>query len=214
MNDEQLNELTFDQQGLIPAIIQDVETGDVLTLAYMNKESLDKTLETGETWFFSRKRQQLWHKGETSGNRQIVKEIRYDCDADALLVKVEPFGPACHTGSRSCFNQTLKDRDAPDPIGLNELAGLIKQRREEAKEGSYTTYLFQEGLDKMLKKVGEETSEVIIGAKNHAHDEMVWEIADLTYHTLVLMELMGVSVADIKEELAKRHNVKEGAVNE
>ncbi|QKY71145.1 bifunctional phosphoribosyl-AMP cyclohydrolase/phosphoribosyl-ATP diphosphatase HisIE [Lentibacillus sp. CBA3610] len=214
MYDKQLNELTFDQQGLIPAIIQDAETAEVLTLAYMNKESLNKTLETGETWFFSRKRRELWHKGETSGNRQLVKNIRYDCDADSLLVMVEPLGPTCHTGNQSCFYHTLQERDRPDQMGLNELAALIKQRRNEAKEDSYTTYLFNEGIDKILKKVGEETSEVIIGAKNNDHDEIVWEMADLTYHTLVLMELMGVPITDIKQELAKRHTVKEGSADE
>lgn len=214
MDDKQLNKLTFDQQGLIPAIIQEVDTAEVLTLAYMNKEALNKTLETGETWFFSRKRQELWHKGETSGNRQLVKDIRFDCDADSLLVTVEPLGPACHTGNRSCFHHPLEHRDTPDQMGLSELATLISQRRDEAKEGSYTTYLFEEGIDKILKKVGEETSEVIIGAKNNNHVEMVWEIADLTYHTLVLMKLMGVSTSDIKQELAKRHAAKEVSTND
>ncbi|WP_010529312.1 bifunctional phosphoribosyl-AMP cyclohydrolase/phosphoribosyl-ATP diphosphatase HisIE [Lentibacillus jeotgali] len=214
MYDEQLNKLTFDQQGLIPAIIQDAETAEVLTLAYMNKESLNRTLETGETWFYSRKRQELWHKGATSGNKQHVKTIRYDCDADTLLVLVEPLGPVCHTGEKSCFYSTLQKIESPDQMGLNELAALIRQRRKEANEGSYTTYLFEEGIDKILKKVGEETSEVIIGAKNNDHSEMTWEIADLTYHTLVLMDLMGVSISDIKQELAKRHAVKEGSTNE
>lgn len=211
MYDQQLNELTFDQQSLIPAVIQEADTGEVLTLAYMNKESLNKTLETGETWFFSRKRQQLWHKGDSSGNRQLVKEIRYDCDADSLLVKVDPLGPACHTGNKSCFYNTLQESDTPDQMGLNELTALIRQRRDEANEESYTAHLFNEGIDKILKKIGEETSEVIIGAKNNVHDEMVWEIADLTYHTLVLMELMGVSVSDIKQELSKRHVRKNSA---
>ncbi|TMN22516.1 bifunctional phosphoribosyl-AMP cyclohydrolase/phosphoribosyl-ATP diphosphatase HisIE [Lentibacillus cibarius] len=210
MYNEQLNKITFDEQGLVPAIIQDVVTGKVLTHAYMNKESLEKTLATNETWFYSRKRQQLWHKGETSGNRQQVKEIRYDCDADALLVTVEPMGPACHTGKPTCFHHTLKENDAAEQMTPSELADLIRKRRKEAEEGSYTTYLFTEGIDKILKKVGEETSEVIIGAKNNSHDEMVWEIADLTYHTLVLMELMGVSITDIQQALAERHAVKEG----
>ncbi|RYG74280.1 bifunctional phosphoribosyl-AMP cyclohydrolase/phosphoribosyl-ATP diphosphatase HisIE [Lentibacillus lipolyticus] len=210
MYNEQLNKITFDEQGLVPAIIQDAGTGKVLTHAYMNEESLKKTLETNETWFYSRKRQQLWHKGETSGNRQHVREIRYDCDADALLVKVQPLGPACHTGKSTCFHHTLKENDAAAQMTSSELAELIKKRRAEAKEGSYTTYLFSEGIDKILKKVGEETSEVIIGAKNNNHEEMVWEIADLTYHTLVLMELMGVSITDIQQALAERHAVKEG----
>src|SRR5699024_9873229 len=215
MDDEQLKELTVDKDGLIPAIIQDVRTNDVLTLAYMNKESLAKTIESGETWFFSRKRQELWHKGETSGNRQLVRDIRYDCDADSLLVKVAPLGPACHTGQKTCFYHTLLNRDdTPEEITLSELAALIRQRRHEAREESYTTYLFDKGIDKILKKVGEETSEVIIGAKNADRDEIVWEMADLTYHTLVLMELMGVSISDIKQELAKRHAAKEGSDNE
>ncbi|HLR60973.1 MAG TPA: bifunctional phosphoribosyl-AMP cyclohydrolase/phosphoribosyl-ATP diphosphatase HisIE [Lentibacillus sp.] len=214
MYDEQLNRLTFDQQGLIPAIIQDAETAEVLTLAYMNKESLQKTLETGETYFYSRQRQELWHKGETSGNRQIVRTIRFDCDSDSLLVMVEPLGPACHTGKKSCFYNMLQEHDTRDQMGINELTNLISQRRNEASEGSYTAYLFEEGIDKILKKIGEETSEVIIGAKNNDHEEMTWEIADLTYHTLVLMELMGVSISDIKQELDKRHAVKEGSANE
>ncbi|ALX49203.1 bifunctional phosphoribosyl-AMP cyclohydrolase/phosphoribosyl-ATP diphosphatase HisIE [Lentibacillus amyloliquefaciens] len=214
MYNQQLRGLTFDQQGLIPAIIQDDETKEVLTLAYMNKESLNKTLDTGETWFFSRTRQELWHKGETSGNRQLVKEIRFDCDADSLLVKVKSLGPACHTGENSCFYNTLEARNTPEEMGLNELAALISERRHETKEDSYTTYLFHEGIDKILKKIGEETSEVIIGAKNNDREEMQWEIADLTYHTLVLMELMGVSISDIKLELAKRHAVKEDNSNE
>ncbi|SFE15230.1 phosphoribosyl-ATP pyrophosphatase /phosphoribosyl-AMP cyclohydrolase [Lentibacillus persicus] len=214
MNNEKLRELNFDHQGLIPAIIQDDTTKEVLTLAYMNAESLNKTLETGETWFFSRSRQELWHKGETSGNRQRVKEISYDCDADSLLVNVKPLGPACHTGEKSCFYNTLKARETTEEMGLNELASLISQRRKEAKEGSYTTYLFNEGIDKILKKIGEETSEVIIGAKNNDQEEMTWEIADLTYHTLVLMELMNVSTSDVKQELAKRHAVKGNDRNE
>lgn len=211
MYNQQLRGLTFDQQGLIPAIIQDDETKEVLTLAYMNKESLNKTLDTGETWFFSRTRQELWHKGETSGNRQLVKEIRFDCDADSLLVKVKPLGSACHTGKNSCFHNTLEAPNTPEEMGLNELAALISERRHEAKEDSYTTYLFHEGIDKILKKIGEETSEVIIGAKNNDREEIQWEIADLTYHTLVLMELMGVSISDIKLELAERHAVKESS---
>ncbi|MFD2760048.1 bifunctional phosphoribosyl-AMP cyclohydrolase/phosphoribosyl-ATP diphosphatase HisIE [Lentibacillus juripiscarius] len=209
MWDEQLNELTFDEQGLIPAIIQDMETGNVLTHAYMNRESLEITLETGETWFYSRKRRKVWHKGETSGNRQKIHEIRYDCDQDALLIKVHPLGPACHTGEPTCFHHTLKEADPTGQMTLNELAALIKKRRADAEEGSYTTYLFSEGMDKILKKIGEETSEVIIGAKNNSRDEMIWEIADLSYHTLVLMELMDISISEIRQELAKRHTAKE-----
>ncbi|GAA0431288.1 bifunctional phosphoribosyl-AMP cyclohydrolase/phosphoribosyl-ATP diphosphatase HisIE [Lentibacillus halophilus] len=211
MYDEQLNSLTFDEYGLIPAIVQDAETGSILTHAYMNKESLEKTLQTGETWFYSRQRQKLWHKGEESGNTQQVKEITSDCDQDALLVKVQPVGPACHTGEASCFHHVLQNSNAAEQMTLSELANLIKKRRAETEEGSYTTYLFSEGIDKILKKVGEETSEVIIGAKNNSRDEMVWEIADLSYHTLVLMELMDVSISEIREELAKRHSEKEGS---
>ncbi|MFD1038285.1 bifunctional phosphoribosyl-AMP cyclohydrolase/phosphoribosyl-ATP diphosphatase HisIE [Virgibacillus byunsanensis] len=205
-----LNQLSFDQQGLIPAIVQDAKTGKVLTLAYMNELSIIKTLETNETWFFSRKRNQLWNKGETSGNKQFVKEITYDCDADSLLVQVDPVGPACHTGSESCFNQTLYAGDTQIRETVQQLVTAIKGRRNDPKEGSYTTYLFQEGIDKILKKVGEEASEVIIGAKNDDKEEVTWEIADLTYHTLVLMELLDLSIDDIKQELYKRHIQKVG----
>lgn len=202
--------LSFDENGLIPAIVQNATTGAVLTLAYMNKESLTRTLKTGETWFFSRKREQLWNKGETSGNKQLVKKITYDCDADALLIHVDPLGPACHVGEDSCFHNTLFQDD--DRLPYDVIATLpikIKERREQPVEGSYTTYLFNEGIDKVLKKVGEEASEVIIGAKNNNQEEVTWEIADLTYHTLVLMELLDVSVNDIKQELYKRHLQKE-----
>src|SRR5690625_4700418 len=208
-------ELSFDDNGLIPAVVQDVQTKKVLTLAYMNEASLQKTMETKETWFFSRKRQTLWNKGETSGNKQLVKDIRFDCDNDALLVMVEPLGPACHTGEESCFHNSLFPQNKP--IEDNDIALLtdkIKERRSNPKEGSYTTYLFNEGIDKILKKVGEETSEVIIGAKNNDKQEVTWEIADLTYHTLVLMELLDVSVADIKDELRKRHMQKAGNQDE
>ncbi|WP_077356499.1 bifunctional phosphoribosyl-AMP cyclohydrolase/phosphoribosyl-ATP diphosphatase HisIE [Virgibacillus halodenitrificans] len=207
-------QLNFDDNDLIAAIVQNANTGKVLTLAYMNKEALQRTIETKETWFYSRKRQQLWNKGETSGNKQQVKKITFDCDADALLVQVEPLGPACHTGSESCFTNTLYQQEEVNNTVIPDLVSRIQNRRNNPKEGSYTTYLFNEGIDKILKKVGEEASEVIIGAKNNDKQEVTWEIADLTYHSLVLMELLGVSISDIKKELRKRHIQKEGGKDE
>jgi phosphoribosyl-ATP pyrophosphohydrolase/phosphoribosyl-AMP cyclohydrolase len=180
----------------------------------MNEASLKKTMETKETWFFSRKRQELWNKGETSGNKQIVKHISFDCDSDALLVQVEPLGPACHTGEDTCFHNILYQDGEMESDVIPMLTNKIKDRRNNPEEGSYTTYLFNKGLDKILKKVGEETSEVIIGAKNNDKQELIWEIADLIYHTLVLMELLDVSVSDIKSELHKRHIQKEGNQDE
>lgn len=209
-----INQLSFDENGLIPAIIQNFKTGEVLTLAYMNETSLNKTLQTGETWFFSRKRQQLWNKGETSGNKQIVKNISYDCDADSLLVQVNPMGPVCHTGNDTCFFQTLFSDEIQTRNVIHQLTKKVNERKKQPVDGSYTTYLFTEGIDKVLKKVGEEASEVIIGAKNHDKQEVTWEIADLTYHTLVLMELLDVTVEDIKHELYGRHIAKEGNKNE
>ncbi|MYL58878.1 bifunctional phosphoribosyl-AMP cyclohydrolase/phosphoribosyl-ATP diphosphatase HisIE [Virgibacillus halodenitrificans] len=208
------SQLNFDDNDLIAAIVQNADTGKVLTLAYMNKEALQRTIETKETWFYSRKRQQLWNKGETSGNKQQVKKITFDCDADALLVQVEPLGPACHTGSESCFTNTLYQQEEVNNTVIPDLVSRIQNRRNNPKEGSYTTYLFNEGIDKILKKVGEEASEVIIGAKNNDKQEVTWEIADLTYHSLVLMELLGVSISDIKKELRKRHIQKEGGMDE
>ncbi|ASK61422.1 bifunctional phosphoribosyl-AMP cyclohydrolase/phosphoribosyl-ATP pyrophosphatase [Virgibacillus phasianinus] len=208
----QIDQLTFDESGLIPAIIQDATTGDVLMLGYMNQESLTKTLETKETWFFSRSRQTLWNKGATSGNRQTVQSIAFDCDVDSLLIQVDPQGPACHTGEPTCFYRDLftnKNKSVNRNV-VHDVTNKIKQRRENPVDGAYTTYLFNEGIDKVLKKVGEETSEVIIGAKNNDKQEVVWEIADLTYHTLVLMEMLGVSINDIKAELNERHIQKEG----
>ncbi|WP_156290284.1 bifunctional phosphoribosyl-AMP cyclohydrolase/phosphoribosyl-ATP diphosphatase HisIE [Oceanobacillus salinisoli] len=207
--DINIENLKFDDNGLIPAIVQDADSGKVLTLAYMNQDSLRKTLETNETWFFSRSRQELWNKGETSGNKQQINKISYDCDADALLVQVTPLGPACHTGKETCFHNTLYTKDEPSQEIISQVVAKITERRENPIEGSYTNYLFNEGLDKILKKVGEETTEVIIGAKNNDKTELTNEIADLTYHTLVLMELLGVSVTDIKEELKNRHVVKD-----
>lgn len=206
MMEEILNQLTWQKDGLIPAIIQDAETKEVLMLAYMNEQSLRKTIETRETWFFSRSRQELWHKGETSGNRQVVKQINYDCDGDALLIYVEPKGPACHTGKISCF---FNDIISTKPI-IQQLIERIANRVKEPVEGSYTTYLLNEGIDKILKKIGEEASEIIIAAKNDDEDELIWEIADFIYHTLVLMQLKNITVEQIYAELANRFNVEAG----
>lgn len=183
------NLLKFDDQGLIPAVVQDFNSGQVLMVAYMNREALKLTINKGEAHFYSRSRRSLWHKGETSGNTQEVKEIFYDCDGDTLLLQVVPRGPACHTGKMSCFYRTI-DGDEQSAGGgiLDELAAVIKQRKKERPEGSYTTYLFDKGLDKILKKVGEETAEVIIAAKNPNNDEIIYETSDLIYHLLVLLE--------------------------
>ncbi|RKQ33175.1 bifunctional phosphoribosyl-AMP cyclohydrolase/phosphoribosyl-ATP diphosphatase HisIE [Oceanobacillus halophilus] len=204
-----IDKIKFDENGLVPAIVQNAETGKVLTLAYMNADSLQKTLQTNETWFFSRSRQELWNKGETSGNKQQINKISYDCDADSLLVQVIPLGPACHTGQETCFHHDLYTKDEPSLEIIPQVVAKITERRENPIEGSYTNYLFNEGIDKILKKIGEETSEVIIGAKNNDKKEVTSEIADLTYHTLVLMELLDVSINDIKGELKKRHVQKD-----
>ncbi|NTU26144.1 bifunctional phosphoribosyl-AMP cyclohydrolase/phosphoribosyl-ATP diphosphatase HisIE [Bacillus tequilensis] len=206
---KQADELRFNEDGLIPAIVQDAASKEVLTLAYMNKESYEKTLETKETWFYSRSRQELWHKGETSGNTQAVKGIRYDCDQDALLVLVEPSGPACHTGSYSCFTQEQTEEQAAGRFDImNELERVIAERQAEMPEGAYTTYLFREGVDKILKKVGEEASEVIIAAKNRDHEELKWEAADLLYHLLVLLREQALPLDDVLDVLKKRHTEK------
>lgn len=206
---KQADELRFNEDGLIPAIVQDAASKEVLTLAYMNKESYEKTLETKETWFYSRSRQALWHKGETSGNTQAVKGIRYDCDQDALLVLVEPSGPACHTGSYSCFTKEQAEEQAVCRFGImNELERVIAERQAEMPEGAYTTYLFREGVDKILKKVGEEASEVIIAAKNRDHEELKWEAADLLYHLLVLLREQALPLDDVLDVLKKRHSEK------
>lgn len=202
--------LTFDENGLIPAIVQDEKTGEVLTLAYMNEEAITRTVETKETWFFSRSRGELWHKGETSGNTQQVVRLQQDCDKDALLVQVAPAGPACHTGNRSCFFETVWEEMGDSRTVIHDLVLKIKERKENPVDGAYTTYLFREGIDKILKKVGEESAEVIIGAKNNDKQELVREISDLIYHTLVLMEVTGVDIADLKAELFKRHLQKQG----
>ncbi|WP_066387271.1 bifunctional phosphoribosyl-AMP cyclohydrolase/phosphoribosyl-ATP diphosphatase HisIE [Neobacillus mesonae] len=201
------NEIKFDEKGLLPAIIQDAETLEVLTLAYMNKESLEKTLETGETWFYSRSRQELWHKGETSGNTQTIVEMKYDCDKDALLVLVKPKGPACHTGAVSCFSQEVTERKTH--LGeyqiLQSLETVIQQREKERPEGAYTTYLFEKGVDKILKKVGEESAEVIIAAKNRDPEELKWEAADLLYHLQVLLVEQGLPFKEVLKTLEERH---------
>ena len=199
-----IDEVSFDDKGLVPAIVQDDTTGNVLMLAYMNKEALTKTLETKETWFFSRSRQELWNKGATSGNRQIVKRLSFDCDNDTILVQVEPKGPACHTGETSCFSKTVFEEETANRQVVHEVIAEIKNRRSNPVEGSYTSYLFREGIDKVLKKVGEESSEVIIGAKNEDKAELTSELSDLIYHSLVLMEIADVDLSDVKNELLKR----------
>jgi phosphoribosyl-ATP pyrophosphohydrolase/phosphoribosyl-AMP cyclohydrolase len=227
----ELEKIEFDERGLVPAVVQDHETGEVLMLAYMNAESLARTLQTGETWFWSRSRQELWHKGATSGNRQKVVELRLDCDADSIVVRVEAEGPACHTGERSCFFRPLAGappapaaehpivppKTASEPqlavvdmksmelgILLNDLYTLIQMREAERPEKSYTTYLFNSGLDKILKKIGEEATETVIAAKNGSARELTSEMADLLYHLLVLMVERGLGLDDICRELASR----------
>ena len=200
-----IDELKIDEKGLIPAIVADAVSKRVLTLAYMNRESLEITMQKGLTCFWSRSRQELWLKGETSGNYQHVVSVTADCDNDALLVLVEPDGPACHTGSFSCFTKPVYQSDTLHAFSYEMLMDLIRGRKEEAKDGSYTTYLFQKGLDKILKKVGEECTEVIIAAKAQDKAETVYEIADLAYHVMVLMIEAGISLEDIHKELASRH---------
>lgn len=209
-----LSKITYDENGLIPAIVQDATSGKVLMLAYMNEEAFKKTIATNETWFYSRSRQELWNKGATSGNKQRVKSITLDCDQDALLITVEPLGPSCHTGEESCFFHPVgKERNEAREV-IHQIVEIIEERHQNPVEGSYTTYLFNEGIDKVLKKVGEEASEVIIGAKNNDKDEIKWEIADLIYHTLVLMNMTDVSIADIKQVLYERHLTKKEESNE
>ncbi len=199
-----IKSLKFDEKGLIPAIVIDETTKEVLTLAYMNEESLKITLEKKKTCFWSRSRQQLWLKGETSGNYQNVVSITADCDLDALVISVNKEGPACHTGSESCFFNRLYG-ESEQGFSLHGLYDLLLDRKEKMPEKSYTTYLFEKGLDKILKKVGEESTEVIIGAKAGDKKETIYEIADLSYHLMVLMVQMGITVEDIKDELASRH---------
>ena len=200
-----IDELKFDEKGLIPAIVVDEITKKVLTVAYMNKESLKITMEKGLTCFYSRSRNELWLKGETSGNYQHVVSITADCDNDALVVVVDKDGPACHTGSDSCFTKPVYQSEERSEFSLEGLYDLLVGRKTDRPEGSYTTYLFDKGLDKILKKVGEECTEVIIGAKNSDKKETVYEIADLAYHVMVLMVEMGISVEDVHRELASRH---------
>ncbi len=200
-----IDAIKFDEKGLVPAIVTDVQSGKVLTLAYMNRESLRLSMEEGRTCFWSRSRRELWRKGETSGNVQSIVSITADCDADALLVQVKPTGPACHTGEESCFHQPLFQGEETAPFSLETLEAMLKGRKEQPQEGSYTSYLFAKGVDKILKKVGEECTEVIIGAKGDDRQETIYELADLTYHLLVLMTQMGISVDAVKRELAARH---------
>ncbi len=201
-----INELKFDEKGLIPAVVIDNETKEVLTVAYMNRESLEISIKEGRTCFWSRSRGELWRKGETSGNVQYITKIDADCDGDALTVYVNKTGPACHTGCESCFfNNIYTAEDEAPPFSLDSLAGLIEGRKYEKKEGSYTSYLFEKGIDKILKKVGEECAEVIIAGKADDKAETIYEISDLVYHVLVLMVEKGISIEDIKKELASRH---------
>lgn len=200
-----INELKFDQNGLIPAVIVDADSQKLLTLAYMNKESLKISMEKELTCFWSRSRQELWLKGETSGNYQHIVSITADCDKDALKIEVKPDGPACHLGTQSCFENKVFESEENSAFSLETLMKMIEGRKIEKKEGSYTTYLFEKGLDKILKKVGEESTEVIIAAKADDKKETIYEIADLTYHLMVLMLQMGISLEDIHAELASRH---------
>lgn len=200
-----MENIKFDDKGLVPAIVQDSTSGQVLMLAYMNKESYKKTIETGYTWYYSRSRQELWNKGATSGNTQKVKALSYDCDGDTVLVKVEQSGPACHTGEKTCFfNKVTKNNDMSMGEVLSSLEELLKDRKNNPVEGSYTTYLYEKGVDKILKKVGEEAAEVIIAAKNPDKSELVYEASDLMYHLMVLLSDQGVDVDQIKDELIKR----------
>ena len=200
-----IEKLKFDENGLIPAVVVDAYSKKVLTVAYMNKESLKISMEKGLTCFYSRSRQELWLKGETSGNYQHIVSITADCDNDALTVVVEKDGPACHTGTDSCFTNPVYQNEDRHEFSMEGLYQLLVDRKEKMPEGSYTTYLFQKGIDKILKKVGEESTEVIIGGKAGDKAETIYEIADLAYHVMVLMVQMGISVEDIQKELASRH---------
>ena len=200
-----IEELKFDERGLIPAVVQDWRSGEVLTLAYMNRESLEISLREGRTRFWSRSRQELWRKGETSGNTQEIVDIIADCDRDSLVVKVKKAGPACHLGNESCFVDRVWESDTLRDFSPDQLYKLIQGRQTDPKEGSYTSYLFDKGIDKILKKVGEETTEVIVAGKGGEKDETVYEIADLYYHVMVLMVQMGITPEEVLSELAKRH---------
>lgn len=200
-----MTKLTFDEQGLIPVIVQDAITNEVLTLAYMNQESYDLTIKDKLMTFYSRSRKELWRKGETSGNYQHLVSLKLDCDQDALVAKVKKDGPACHTGAESCFNEVLFGEDPQ--ATLDTLYQLVKGRKETPQEGSYTSYLFEKGIEKILKKVGEESTEVVIGAMKEDHSETVFEISDLVYHVLVLMVEMNIDLSEVRQELANRHVV-------
>ncbi|EOI55094.1 bifunctional phosphoribosyl-AMP cyclohydrolase/phosphoribosyl-ATP diphosphatase HisIE [Enterococcus gilvus] len=200
-----MTELKFNEQGLIPVIVQDAETNEVLTLAYMNQESYELTLKDQLMTFYSRSRKELWRKGETSGNYQHLVSLKLDCDQDALVAKVKKEGPACHTGAESCFNDVLYGED--EQATIDALYELVKGRKEAPQEGSYTSYLFEKGIEKILKKVGEESTEVVIGAMKEDRSETVFEISDLVYHVLVLMVEMGIDVTEVRQELANRHVV-------
>ncbi|QDQ00064.1 bifunctional phosphoribosyl-AMP cyclohydrolase/phosphoribosyl-ATP diphosphatase HisIE [Lysinibacillus fusiformis] len=204
-----IDNIKFDDKGLVTAVVQDANTKEVLTVAYMNKESLEKTIESGETWFYSRSRQELWHKGATSGHTQKVVSIKADCDGDALVIEVLPAGPACHNGTTSCFTEVLQENAKVGSVGIiSELVKIIEKREQEMPEGAYTTYLFDKGIDKICKKVGEEATEVVIGAKNRDTEEVKWEAADLIYHLLVLLQEQKVSIFDVLHVLEKRHEEK------
>ena len=205
-----IGDVKFDERGLVPVVVQDSETREVLMLAYMNAESLQLTLDTGQTWFWSRSRSELWHKGETSGNTQRVVDIVLDCDGDALAIKVAPAGPACHTGETSCFYNVIQAavdiqrREGDLGAVLNGLYSLVEERKQKRPEGSYTSYLFDQGLDKILKKVGEESAETMIAAKNENRNELTKETSDLLYHLVVLLVERGVGLNDVRDELIRR----------
>ena len=200
-----ISEIKYNAHGLVPAVVTDCRTGKVLMLAYMNEESLKKTIQTGLATFWSRSRQELWTKGETSGNYMHVVSVTADCDRDSLLIKALPDGPACHLGTESCFEYPVWESEAAEVFSMDGLYKLLEGRRAELPEGSYTTYLFRKGTDKILKKIGEESTEVIIAAKAEDKPETVYEIADLAYHVMVLMVQQGISLDDIRKELASRH---------
>ena len=202
-----IDELKFDEKGLIPAVVQDYFSKQVLTVAYMNRESLEISMKEGRTCFFSRSRQQLWRKGETSGNTQEIVTIKADCDMDALVVEVIKKGPACHTGAESCFFNPVYQSEEHQDFSMEALYQLLVGRKTDPKEGSYTTYLFQKGIDKILKKVGEECTEVIVAGKGGSKEETIFEIADLAYHVMVLMVEMGIEPKDIFAQLESRHVV-------
>lgn len=204
-----MNEVKYDANGLVPVIIQNAETKAVLTLAYATEEAVQKTIETNETWLYSRSRNELWNKGATSGNAQQVTAVRLDCDGDSLIYEVIPNGPACHTGEESCFHNTIAGTPNESTVDMfNELTGLIEKREQEMPEGAYTTYLFEEGVDKICKKVGEEAAEVIIAAKNRDPKELAMETADLFYHVLVLLQEQKVGLDQVVDVLKERHATK------